>query len=929
MRNHMMAVLVVFATLSGLAQAEVLINKSFALPDLKIINYTEPADAVTYQKLELAGCFSLADSAGYPELPYKIVRLLIPAGEAVSSIKIESYQSQPIGGDYSIYPAQPPQIIGKAEASAFVAPTPLIYEDSKSYPGKLYEIAGEGYMSGYHILTLRLYPIQYNPRAKKLTLYTDIRLKIKTQPGGQSAVPVYQRNESRQKEIEALVLSQIDNIGDMLLYQPQIKFKSPAKSKKGSLVQPLKLTGLPSSESMPVDYLIITKEELKSTFEQLATWKTKKGITSKVITVEWIGQNYNGCDLQEKIRYFIKDAYSYWGASYVLLAGEHTVTPVRYGETNYTGFPAIPADLYYSSLEGSWNANGNAVFGEPGTGEYVQTDPDNRKIYFLDNYIGRMIKGSLGICYTTDGGENWLDMASPTLYSITGLSFINNTSGWACGLYDNYVRIYNTTDEGNSWQIQYQQGGPEPPKTGKSIDIDNNVYGIDALTNLTCWAIGSTDMIAVSSKLWHTTDGQNWTESNGPDFLGYAIDFLDSDIGYIAGEAGKIAKTTDGGTTWQTFQTSAISAFRKIVFVNSQNGWACGDYGVIYHTSDGGASWMQQNSGTTQDLCDIAFVDFNRGWAISDLSILYTADGGVTWSQSANPAEWNLLSLSAVSTNDIWISGENGLLLHSVNGVDWSIKHSGILRWVVTGDYVDLLPDVAVGRAPVVSITETQTFVDKIISYEQSPPLTDYVTKMLFMGGSYGNENDGMMAQICERMQSPAYPTEYIGIPNYFSVYELYGPQNDWDVNNPDYPRWEGDAELTKANAASAMSQGYHLVYHVDHSYVYSIGAGAKTGGGQFNRVDAQGLTNDNKCSILFSLGCDPNAFDYDCFSRSFMINPKRAGVAFIGNSVFGTSGQVWQARNYFYYLLHGITKNGLAFINSANKYSKMVGFVI
>ncbi|MEO6463324.1 MAG: hypothetical protein ABIP29_09635, partial [Candidatus Eisenbacteria bacterium] len=38
--------------------------------------------------------------------------------------------------------------------------------------------------------------------------------------------------------------------------------------------------------------------------------------------------------------------------------------PPRYGRTTFFGGAFIPSDLYYSDLDGNWNADGDSLFGE-------------------------------------------------------------------------------------------------------------------------------------------------------------------------------------------------------------------------------------------------------------------------------------------------------------------------------------------------------------------------------------------------------------------------------------------------------------------------------------------------------------------------------------------------------------------------------------
>jgi hypothetical protein len=50
----------------------------------------------------------------------------------------------------------------------------------------------------------------------------------------------------------------------------------------------------------------------------------------------------------------------------VVLGGDDEIIPIRgcYGQVGDTIDPHMPVDIYYSNLDGNWNANGNSIFGE-------------------------------------------------------------------------------------------------------------------------------------------------------------------------------------------------------------------------------------------------------------------------------------------------------------------------------------------------------------------------------------------------------------------------------------------------------------------------------------------------------------------------------------------------------------------------------------
>ena len=105
-----------------------------------------------------------------------------------------------------------------------------------------------------------------------------------------------------------------------------------------------------------------------------------------------------GVDNKTKIRNFIIDAYTNWGTKYVLLGGDGDGANVG-GESGdniipargfWTGLiyecspPNIPADMYYSCLDGTFDHNGNGIYGEPNDG------PGGGKVdLFAEVYVGR------------------------------------------------------------------------------------------------------------------------------------------------------------------------------------------------------------------------------------------------------------------------------------------------------------------------------------------------------------------------------------------------------------------------------------------------------------------------------------------------------------------------------------------------------------
>lgn len=135
------------------------------------------------------------------------------------------------------------------------------------------------------------------------------------------------------------------------------------------------------------DYLIICSEKYDTCFERLKQWKTMKGLKVKLVTTEFIDTSSSGIDRQERIRNFIKDEFINNHFSYLLLGGDSTQIPVRklYALTCGAGYypdeDSIPADIYYSNLDGDFDFDNDQSYGE--LADSVDFIPDV--------YVGRIL----------------------------------------------------------------------------------------------------------------------------------------------------------------------------------------------------------------------------------------------------------------------------------------------------------------------------------------------------------------------------------------------------------------------------------------------------------------------------------------------------------------------------------------------------------
>ncbi len=347
----MVTMLVALAALSATARASTIdLTVEFSQSDVSFAGY-EGYDRVLMRGLDLL------QDPGRPQLPVLVDRAIIPPGEVVQGVEILELDQVDLPGRYHIFPAQPPQILSlsaeELEKLEFVKPEEMVYRSRELFPEEMVRVTGHGYLGGYHLADLEIYPLRYLPAEQRLRFCRSIHIRLHTAPGGRGARPVGRRSQKGRRFYE-------DMIQEMVLNPHEVALLAPPSSRAQS-------KALPPGD---YQYVIVTQSDYVDEFQPLADWKRQKGVSDTVVTREWIESSYSGHDVREKIRNFIIDAYGSWGTRWVLLGGDTNVIPSRiaYAMTCEAGFypdeDSIRADLYFSDLDGDWDADGDHIYGE-------------------------------------------------------------------------------------------------------------------------------------------------------------------------------------------------------------------------------------------------------------------------------------------------------------------------------------------------------------------------------------------------------------------------------------------------------------------------------------------------------------------------------------------------------------------------------------
>ncbi len=151
------------------------------------------------------------------------------------------------------------------------------------------------------------------------------------------------------------------------------------------------------------------------------------------------------------------------------------------------------------------------------------------------------------------------------------------------------------------------------------------------------------------------------------------IRFIDSSTGFIAGDFGKILKTTNGGEDWDFKFSKTEGTIYDLSFVDVNEGWGCCQSGVIIHTTDSGESWEIQESGRADRLYSIKFIDKNEGWSVGySNNVFHTKDGGQNWSiENLGSHQAELKTVFFINEICGWITASDGLYRTTDRGLDW------------------------------------------------------------------------------------------------------------------------------------------------------------------------------------------------------------------------------------------------------------------
>lgn len=332
-----------------------------------------------------------------------------------------------------------------------------------------------------------------------------------------------------------------------------------------------------------------------------------------------------------------------------------------------------------SALE-AWAAGANGTILHTADGGTTWSSDYGANAVFSLDVTHTWVGGQSGLMMFYNG-TSWAQQNTVTTSNIRAVKFLDASYGWACA--DNNVTLY-TTNGGATWN-----GGPAVTADLNDIALYNNG------ANYIIWTCGQ------AGAFYYTTDAAPggapaaWsTASVAPpaqDLKG--IDFMDATHGVVAGSAGTMAYTADGGDNWTNSPTVGTTDFTDVTYGHDADSWiATASNGGMWHTRAAtSGDWAPL---AINDVCNAAGIDYYAGTSGTMLKrdgATWTAqDAGVTDLTSVKYAGAALQFWAAGAGDTVLWSDDGGGTWNSIPtglGFDWndmSVVETGGGQFLVT-----------------------------------------------------------------------------------------------------------------------------------------------------------------------------------------------------------------------------------------------------
>lgn len=279
-------------------------------------------------------------------------------------------------------------------------------------------------------------------------------------------------------------------------------------------------------------------------------------------------------------------------------------------------------------LESEWPIESSTLFAV----DFSDMDHGLVSGYLFNTSIAVMLR-------TIDGGSTWTRSTVPsTMQEIRNIHYVTPAKVFAMGDNPNSGNegVYLSVDSGKTFTLFNMPYNTSASGSPGWYDMEQ--IGTDSLFILGNYVAGFAS----------SGDGGNtWTLSSATTGYGYDLTMWNSMVGFSSdGSGGGVGYTTDGGNNFSISAIANPDGMSTIDFAAANTIYVAGDKGKVFKTTDLGTSWtMVRNGATYDELVRMEFFDAQTGIVVGskvagsfvDPFMLYTTDGGLNFQEIFAP----------------------------------------------------------------------------------------------------------------------------------------------------------------------------------------------------------------------------------------------------------------------------------------------------
>jgi photosystem II stability/assembly factor-like uncharacterized protein len=283
-------------------------------------------------------------------------------------------------------------------------------------------------------------------------------------------------------------------------------------------------------------------------------------------------------------------------------------------------------------------------------------DPELTDVLFTDT-----VAVAVGVAGTflvsTDGGDTWTRPASePGAPTPPAQDFVKVacSSPTVCLVVTRTGAVFQTTDGGRSF-------------TDTGVRSSSAVGYASAARAVSVGFGGQTQV----SDNGGTTFSQLGSRIEGVQSL-TGVRATSAGVAYAFGDAGALARTTDGGETWGEIGLPTDQSLLDVWFATADVGYAVDNGGALFRTENAGASWSILDTGTTQAASGVYAPDATSVFLVGPRGVLRSDDSGETFERHTHRVIRNRTLFGADDAgSDVVFWGPRVIALSTNDGNTW------------------------------------------------------------------------------------------------------------------------------------------------------------------------------------------------------------------------------------------------------------------